>query len=309
MLSHPLFASGALIVIGCEEPTHFGTGRAIGLVDLPIQRSSKTDLPIGQSGSVRGTFRSFLELRGKESLAEELFGPSPERGVPLTAGHLSFSDAKLLAMPVRSLVGLFCWVTSPWCLWELRRAINRLDYVGVKVSNPVPEDLIKVEVKEGEALIPQDSENVVDNKLILMDEAELTPKSNEKVTVFANNLLNLVAFDDEYLKAKFKRRLAVVRDDDFKYLTKRGLEVATRIGLTRETKTVRGGALWSEEYLPAMSILFCEVYFHPRRMTSEQASEVNKFREFLSEINGRRMFIGGKESVGRGLIYVRVVGP
>lgn len=309
-----LFAKGGLIGIFCEEPTHFGRGRETGLVDLPIQRSATTDLPIGQSSSIRGVLRSFLELSGEESLARDIFGSEPTK-TPTKVGYIDLSDAKLLVMPIRSIAGLFCWLTCSTCLSELNRALKRLQEVtGKSPSNfGLPEGLHKdLEVVVSEtvpqdgALMPKESENVIDGKLVLLDgEMELKAEVREKVSSLAKSLSSLIAPSEDYLKNIFKRRFAVVKDDIFKLATKRGLEVATRISIEYDTKTVRRGGLWSEEYLPAFSFLFSEVYFHTRVPTEKSEGKIEDFLNFMERINGKRIFIGGKEGIGKGLVYLK----
>ncbi|RLI28751.1 type III-B CRISPR module RAMP protein Cmr4 [Candidatus Bathyarchaeota archaeon] len=311
-----LFTTGGLIGIFCEEPTHFGRGRAVGLVDLPIQRSSVTNLPIGQSSSIRGMLRSFLVLNGKKELAESVFGSEPGE-VETRAGHVDISDAKLLLMAVRSVVGLFCWLTCPTCLNDLCRALIRVKEVTDKsLSNlHLPkelleslEEILKKQVPKGGALVPRNSENVIEihGKLVLLDgEIELEAKSDENVNALAEPLSNFVVPAEGYLKNVFKRRFAIVEDDVFKFATERGLEVATRIRTNYETKTVERGGLWSEEYLPAFSFLFSEVYFHRRVPTEEGEVEADEFRKFMEFIDSKRVFVGGKEGVGKGLVYLK----
>ena len=57
---------------------------------------------------------------------------------------------------------------------------------------------------------------------------------------------------------QIRKRLAVIRGDDFSHFVRNATEVVARIGLDYETKTVRGGALFYEEYLPPET-LFCAI--------------------------------------------------
>lgn len=312
MSERSLFTSKAILLLWCQEPTHFGAGRTVGLVDLPIQRSSLSGLPIGQSTSIRGVFRSFLELSNNEGLARELFGPSPQ-DTP-EAGHITFTDAKLLAMPVNSIMGLFCWLTSPFCLGELHRALERFKMTEREDSGVCKDlntnliNLLELCPLEHEtALVPPDSENLIDdNRLILLDgEVELRVTKKEKVEDLARSLIKLLSTTDSYVSKIFCRRIAVVNDDVFRFATRRGLEVATRIRLDYRRKAVEERGLWSEEYLPALSILFCEVDFHKR--VSDEYKSVDVFLDFLKKIDGKHIFVGGKESVGKGLVYVKVL--
>jgi len=309
-LSTRLFFDSRIIFLWCEEPTHFGTGRAVGLVDLPIQRCVRTQLPIGQASSVRGVFRSYLTLIGEQNLAKQLFGPEPGERL-LEAGNVTFSDAKLLLMPVRSLVGLSCWLTCPHSLEELRSAIARL---GRLRTSPPPQlsdaeralnEVLGKPINRDEALVVEGTENVMDGRLVLLDgELDLTAKEDRQVGRLAAKLAELVG-SEGYMRSSLEKRFAVVCDDLFKLSTLRGLEVATRIRTVYQRKTVERGGLWSEEYLPAASLFFCEMYAHSRTAESEGLREL--VNNFVKLVNDKRLFVGGKESVGRGLVRIRIL--
>ena len=66
-----------------------------------------------RSGTRRGKADATLKLN-------RLFGP-PTAGAGEFAGALSVSDARLLAFPVRSLKGVFAWVSCPAVLTRLQR--------------------------------------------------------------------------------------------------------------------------------------------------------------------------------------------
>ena len=281
----------------------------MGLVDLPIQRSAATDLPIGQSSGIRGLLRSVLELQKREELARELFGPEP--GVPETrAGYVDFTDAKLLVMPVRSVVGLFCWLTCPTSLNEFREALQRLEEVTGRSLTELglPSEIrshvgaiLERPPSENKALVPVNSENCIEGRITLLDgELDLEAVEAKEASSLADTLSSLL-LPAGYLSSAFKRRFAVVGDDSFKLATKRGLEVATRVKLELKTKTVEAGALWTEEYLPAMSALFCEVFIHSRG----SKETIESFNEFIKTVDGGRVFVGGKESVGKGLVSLK----
>jgi CRISPR-associated protein Cmr4 len=87
-----------------------------------------------------------------------------------------------------------------------------------------------------------------------------------------------------------KGRLAVVPNDVFSYFSETATEVTAHTALEPDTKTVKDGALWYEEALPAESLLSSFVLkdgadFSPRSPLQ----------------------IGGKGSVGKGLLSVTAV--
>nr|KJR73065.1 MAG: hypothetical protein TU35_08045 [Thermoproteus sp. AZ2] len=94
-----------------------------------------------------------------------------------------------------------------------------------------------------------------------------------------------------------KQDIAVVSDDDIVSLVNRSMLVQYRVRLNREKKTVEPGGLWSEEYLPQFALLYSGVYC--RGVGGLSASDVcDKFKKF---VNGKSFWIGGKETIGKGL--------
>jgi len=101
-----------------ESPVHAGSGSDFGVVDLPIQRERYTNFPKIESSALKGCVREAIEsvLKNSEEdkeLVSLLFGP--EEG-DAHAGAISFTDAKILCFPVKSLKGVFAWITCPMIL-------------------------------------------------------------------------------------------------------------------------------------------------------------------------------------------------
>jgi CRISPR-associated protein Cmr4 len=91
---------GAILYLQALTPLHPGSGTALGTVDLPVQRERHTNWPVIPGSSVKGVLR---EASPKE-LRQRLFGTGDSDGT--SAGALSFTDARLLALPVRSLTNV-----------------------------------------------------------------------------------------------------------------------------------------------------------------------------------------------------------
>jgi len=135
-----------ICVLHAISPVHAGAGAATGAIDLPIQRERHSGWPHIQASGVKGAFRehceSFWMLKDIEidklvtgdvksraiDLANRVFGQS---GKVSQAGALAFSDAKLLAFPVRSNLSPFVWVTCPAIL---RRTGRDLAMIGKEIT-------------------------------------------------------------------------------------------------------------------------------------------------------------------------------
>ena len=66
-------------------------------------------------------------------------------------------------------------------------------------------------------------------------------------------------------KERFCRCLLVLHDDDFTHFTRHATEIVARVGLEIETKTVKDGALFYEEFLPPESLFYALVLAHDAR--------------------------------------------
>lgn len=120
--------SSAMLFIHCLTGLHPGSGTALGVVDLPVQRERHTQWPIVPGSSLKGVLRANCASSADGRLDERVlaaFGPETSRAAD-HAGAVSISDARLLAFPVRSLKGVFAWTTCQATLSRLRRDLGVL---------------------------------------------------------------------------------------------------------------------------------------------------------------------------------------
>lgn len=127
--------TAALLFIHAQTGLHPGSGTALGTVDLPVQRERHTQWPVIPGSTLKGILRDACRPAGRNGQAREdwlaAFGPEtdevtkPETPEPKKhAGALSLTDARILAFPVRSLKGVFAWVTCPAVLGRVKRDLN-----------------------------------------------------------------------------------------------------------------------------------------------------------------------------------------
>src|SRR5262249_20146558 len=117
-----------LLFLHAQTGLHPGSGTALGTVDLPVQRERHTQWPTIPASALKGILRDACREKAKEKPEhggsrkkaneedDELvaaFGPGKVDDNTAHAGALSLTDARMLAFPVRSLRGVFAWVTCP----------------------------------------------------------------------------------------------------------------------------------------------------------------------------------------------------
>jgi CRISPR-associated protein Cmr4 len=115
-------------VLHALSPLHAGTGQAADLIDLPIARLKGTNIPFVPGSSVKGVLRdgARADAEAQKMTEDELlsvFGPDTENAAD-HAGALVCSDARLLALPVRSFRGTFAYATSPLLLHLAKRDLG-----------------------------------------------------------------------------------------------------------------------------------------------------------------------------------------
>ena len=320
-----------------ETPLHAGSGREVGNVDLPIQRERVTQYPLVQASGVKGklraeaqatpAFRQRYEAYLQEEVAdiiddnqdeehihkeakqrawrkaakalgvEAVFGPD-WTAAEEHAGAVSPGDAKILLFPVRSLAGVFAWVTSAAVLARLNR-----DVVVPSGEDALPQPIPSA----GEALVASENEVTVGDTVVL-EEYSYTAVPDERVDVISEWLVRRAlpageAYD--YWRQKLSRSLIVLPEVDFRDFVLYGTEIVTRIRLEDETKTVAKGALWTEENLPADSLLYTVLYASPPSAPASTIVTAEDVLRFITDLELARLQLGGNEMVGRGLTAVR----
>ncbi len=284
------------------SPTHVGIGRGVGYIDLPIDRDGITGWPIIRSSAVKGVWRDWAVQR-KLPNVDAAFGRASDTEMQnANSGALIPTDAKLVCLPVRSFRGTFAWCTSPLCLQMLRRT---LELAGVTGLPTAPSGLAETDAHHYEE---GDTKTALkEGDRIFLEDLDFVGKSCKTATAWANRVAPwLFPTDDEWQK-QFKKRFVVLPDTAFDFLCETGTEVHTRVRIDDETKTVADKALWTEESLPAETILAgivqCERVFQKNGARDDAIKPDELLKRFATTDDPQKplvLQIGGKATVGRG---------
>jgi CRISPR-associated protein Cmr4 len=301
-----------LLGLLAETSVHAGVGAQVGAVDLPIQRERHTGWPTIYGSGLKGVLRD--EARAADWDAREVeavFGPDPDppRGSageqpgaepPRHAGALAISDARILLFPVRAAGLPFAWVTSPLALARLGRDAL---HAGL---NPVPQVSPTGERVKVSQQWPRHADGAFLEDVVF--EAEADRGVEELGKWIAQHLLPSGG-GYEFWRQQLPRSLAVVGDEDFTDFVRHATEIVTRVRLERERKTVQEGALWTEEHLPSDSLLYAfAAAWRPNGGAPGTVSTPEQVMRRVAEMVRRRpvVQVGGKETVGRGFVALRV---
>ncbi|GIW43289.1 MAG: type III-B CRISPR module RAMP protein Cmr4 [Candidatus Binatia bacterium] len=312
-MAQGMFESRLLFMLA-ETPVHAGTGAELGAVDLPIQRERHTRFPTIHGSGVKGVLRDLSERKnGKDdkSITTLLFGSPPPKeagGEALETGSLAVSDARLLLLPVRSVGHAFAWVTCPYLLSRFLRdagdchASRRAD----------------IEAAIGQALQAPQDKGLVHNDFPLntamIEEIEL-PVEKKDLKKLCHLLQEILPGGAEmkYWRDLLPKNLVIAPDDVFSDLALHGTEVVTRVRLSEETKTVEKGALWTEEYLPADSLLYSVLGLESKRLGRKWRDKKMEGAPpdgwtWVADLIGSNQVaqFGGKETIGRGFLRLHL---
>ncbi len=288
----------SILFIHALTGLHPGGGVALGVIDQPIRRERHTNWPIIPGSTLKGVLRNaFNRNSGTDTDPETLalFGSAEsDEG---HAGALTLSDARILAFPVRSLSGVFAWITCPAVLDRLSRdlAIIRGE------SEPIPE---APRPESNHAYCAPGSPLVSSDKMIL-EEFEFSVHTGN------NALSGWVASQvtsDEPTRKRLENHLAILHDDDFTHFVSTATEVVARIGLDYHLKTARKSALFYEECLPPETLLYSLVICQDSYRSTYKASSRDLLKK-LQSLHLPYLQIGGGETVGKGICAIRFTTP
>lgn len=303
-----------------ETPLHPGSGNELGLVDLPIQRERHTNFPKIEGSGLKGSIKEAFENSEKEIVMPNkgkqgekikvkdyvslIFGP--ESGNEHAAA-LAFMDAKILFFPVKSLRGIFAWITCPQVIERFKEDMRM-----IKFNN----DIENFKAKEG--TIPKDSNLVVSSKIVLEEYTFEVVPDDETTKIakwFAERVFPLKKPDIyKYWREKLMKDLVILSDDEFKEFVSTSTEVIARTVIDDKRGTAKN--LWYEEYLPQDTILYSiamatAIMEEEQRKgvfadgTPEKEAEkvISYFKEGLHEV----IQIGGNKTIGKGITRIQLL--
>ena len=302
-----MFEAQQLVFYTCVSPVHMGAGQAVGAIDNPIQREVHTSHPLIAGSGLKGAVRHhFTRIWKDDKLVARLFGP--ERNASEHAGAIAFTDAALVAFPVRSLKNTFVYATCPTALARLKRL------AGAAAAWSVPD------VAEGSAKAASDAA-FSDGRLVL-EAFDFAATADAGVTAIAawlaTNALPQGA-EHEYFRAKLKTDLVVLSDTEFGHFVRHATVVEAHVKIDNDTGTAADGALFYTENLPPEALLagllLASVERRPKGKGTEDPMPAEAVLSTVLRDAGERkgladhlLQVGGDATTGRGLIVVHPAG-
>lgn len=280
---------------------HAGSGSDVGIVDLPVQREQHTGFPKIEGSSLKGAIRAACTHKAEENRPSEeakkrislIFGSDPEeaKGSGHTqAGAIAFADARLLLFPVKSMRGVFAWVTCPFAIRRFRHE-RSLYCQGEDELFPLPQanttSSARLFVSEGQ---------------IVLEEYTFQVEADETTAKLANDL-------GQYLfpggENELEQRLVVLDDDAFRDFVMLSTEVNARVSIHTETGTAAGKALWYEENVPPEAVFYS--FLFAGNVRGEGLNSLKTADDVLDYLLQDEHFppvfqLGGNATLGRGIL-------
>ena len=270
---------------------HVGIGQGTGVIDLPIARERASNLPQVPGSGLKGVLRDELDPGdvSDDKLNDHLslFGPKAGDNASEYAGAIAVGDGRLLALPVRSWTGTFAWVSCPMILRRYQRDMQSIANSDVPAIVPVPEKNSALRIDDS-ALHDRGT-----GEVFLEDLDIGSDTGAEEWAAFIGKMI----FDDAEWQKVFMERFLILPDDIFSFLSETATEIRARIKIEEGTRTVKSGALWYEEYLPAETLLWGVVAADRSRKDGHAKTAQDLLAMLPAD---RRLQIGGNASVGGG---------
>jgi CRISPR-associated protein Cmr4 len=262
----------AILGLLAETPIHPGSGRSLGVVDLPVAREAATDYPVIVGSSLKGALRDRAESKLRERVMEVF-------GRPDQAGNLLVGDARLLLLPVRSLTSSYRWVTCPHLIERFARDLAR-----ARLSRPEVPGVVT-----GSALASGSGP-------LFLEERQFAVSGPPAADLIA--ALRTVVLHEDTQK-RLSQQVAVLHDHDFAWFARYGLSIQARNVLEDGTK--KSENLWYEESLPADTVMYS-------LLLGRDATAIESLTE-LFPASDPYLQTGGNETVGHGWFAVSVRRP
>jgi CRISPR-associated protein Cmr4 len=290
-----------ILYLFTRTPLHVGAGASVGAIDQPVQRERHTGFPIIPASSLKGSFADYWnheletvnegekqkKVRGK-TVAAWLFGSDDANAA--FAGSLIFSEARLLAFPIRSAKGSYAWITCPLML---QRAVR--DKV---ISAPIPH-----EPKDNEAIFKSDGPLSLGNQIVL--EEYCFNQADSYPAELANALAELVNDD---LFGSITERLVILSNGMMSHFATTACEVAQHVRISDETGTAEGTGLFNQENVPADTFFYSVLSATKSRVPGgglKEKTATDALDVFSVKIAEEKIFqFGGDASTGLGFCSV-----
>jgi CRISPR-associated protein Cmr4 len=303
-----MFEAKSLLFYYATTPVHMGAGQAAGAIDNPIQREVHTEHPLIAGSGIKGALRHHLQRQwnGSADWIRRIFGPDSKRDNPSDhAGAISFTDAAVIAFPVRCAKRAFVYATCPTALARLHRmAETALVPCEWKVESP------------GEDWALASSDAALSGQKLLLEVFDFDAKVSSNVTNISHWLVRYALpanGSSGYFREKIQSDLVVLTDGDFGHFARHATVVEPHVRINNESGTADSGGLFYTECLPPETVLAGLALASIERVKNGNKSEwpageilarLLQGADGAPGIDQKLVQFGGDATTGRGLVLL-----
>ena len=230
---------------------------ALASSSLADKKSAKESCELSiPASSLRGAFAAQCERKGQSS---HPFGKKEEGQAEREGASILFRDASLLAFPVRSMRGVFTWVSSPAAIARLQ---SELSDCGQELTASFPE------FRRSQCFVGSKC-SLVNQRKVYLEEYAFQAVVQEGVDSIASWLAAQVFSDDKlhrWWKKKLEEDLVILSEEDFNYFTQVAREISGRHA---------AGEVSYDSLIPAESVFFTVV-----RAADDDAAKLSELKKY-----------------------------
>jgi len=301
-----MFQEKRLVFMYAVSPVHMGSGTSFGVIDNPVQRERHTGHPVFAGSGIKGAVREQAAAWGMDDkVLKGIFGP--ESYASEHAGAVSFSDAQIVAFPVRSLKEGFVYATCPMALARLSRMAS---VAGLKMPDGftrAPNDNQAIVIDQG----------LLSNEKLVLESYEFNSigDDGENLKKVAKWLAEHVLSKDagfKFFKDKLEKHLVVISDTQFAYFVTNATVVEPHVRIDDATGTADDGGLFFTENVPPESIFVSLLMASQERKQKGSNEETMAAEEIIFKVsntlNNSLLQLGGDATTGRGQVWLSLAG-
>ena len=300
-----MFEAAECLFLYLESSLRVGSDEEGVAVDLPIQREAATGYPLLPASSVKGMLRARARLQQAPIELLGLLGSPAESDEPEPQpSSVILSDAIPLLFPVRSLTGLFAWVTSLETLSRFQRDVAAY---GVKVA-PMP---APPRLDPETAGVAPETPLLGSKATLVLEEFTFPVRVAEEVGALGAWLAENAFPDDpvfEFWRVRAGRGIVVLPEGAYRYFLMHGTQVVPRIRIDPRTGTASEGALWTEEYLPPETLLYALVGANLPETPPKEIKKAADLVEWVRRLAPGALQLGSGRTLGHGIVRGRWTG-
>lgn len=286
-----------IIGLFAETSIHAGAGSSTGIIDLPIMRESHTNYPCIFGSALKGSIRAKAEQmwsQTQKELVQQIFG-SEANEIEAWASAFMVSDARIIWLPVRSLNGHFKLVTCPYILQRWQRDQQRQQATCFEM----PEEIKQMASDESQkCLVAQQTKHSIYLEEFQYDSQIL---KNPEPLIKALQKLTPIDYD-------IQDKLCIISNEQFAHLSTIATAVTPHIAIDNINKTVKAGALWYEETLPADTLFYTLISTESVRKKDHQKTDAEVWAHIQQIFQSNPYLqVGGGETVGMGWMQLTAI--